>query len=524
MAGLTQEALATRAGVSVRAISDLERGVNRSPQPATLQLLTQALQLSSKEQALFEETARASRLADPAASAPGTPSPAAQEAAVKVSETINQWVHLLLERLRANKAMTGIASAVLMVAVLAGAVFVSGVPRALSGQRTTLCLATDLPISGGPDNSVWGIPLQNAVDLAVAENQNLGSGYTLQTIHFDDVSAQSGNPDPQTGANNVRQMVRNSCVIGMVGPFNSDVASAEMPTAAEAGLLMISPSNTNPALTLRPYASAFGLDFDTLHPADRKNNYFRITGNDTVQGVVDADFLFQHLGARQIYVVNDNAAYGEELASFVIQVFQLQGGTIEETDRLVPTDSSDIAAVAARIVAKAPDAVFYGGTTDGGGGLLKGQLAALGYHGAFMGGDAVDGDSAFLQQVVSQGGLDAADNTYGTQPYRDPSTFTTGRAARFLHDYHSRYPGQGINAYAADAYDAAMVVITALRHLIQTGQPVNRSTLVDAVLHIQYSGVTGNISFDTNGDISHAVFSVYGVKSGNWSFIEQVST
>ena len=36
-AGLTQEALAERAGLSVRAISDLERGVNRAPHDDTLQ-------------------------------------------------------------------------------------------------------------------------------------------------------------------------------------------------------------------------------------------------------------------------------------------------------------------------------------------------------------------------------------------------------------------------------------------------------------------------------------------------------
>jgi ABC-type branched-subunit amino acid transport system substrate-binding protein len=70
----------------------------------------------------------------------------------------------------------------------------------------------------------------------------------------------------------------------------------------------------------------------------------------------------------------------------------------------------------------------------------------------------------------------------------------------------------------------AMVVITAIWQLIRAGQPVTRSALIDAVQHIQYSGVTGAISFDTNGDISHSVFSVYGVKNGTWGFLQQVST
>ena len=38
-AGLTQEELAERAGVSARAVSDLERGVDRAPYPATVRRL-----------------------------------------------------------------------------------------------------------------------------------------------------------------------------------------------------------------------------------------------------------------------------------------------------------------------------------------------------------------------------------------------------------------------------------------------------------------------------------------------------
>jgi transcriptional regulator with XRE-family HTH domain len=50
-AGLTQEMLAERAGLSVRAISDLERGINRTPHDDTLQLLNAALALRPPDQA-----------------------------------------------------------------------------------------------------------------------------------------------------------------------------------------------------------------------------------------------------------------------------------------------------------------------------------------------------------------------------------------------------------------------------------------------------------------------------------------
>ncbi|MHB8645971.1 MAG: ATP-binding protein [Thermomicrobiales bacterium] len=52
-AGLTQEALAERATLSVRAISDLERGVKQRPQRETLRLLTDALAHTPEERALL---------------------------------------------------------------------------------------------------------------------------------------------------------------------------------------------------------------------------------------------------------------------------------------------------------------------------------------------------------------------------------------------------------------------------------------------------------------------------------------
>ena len=60
-AGLSLDELAQASGVSVRAISDMERGRSRRPQSRTLALLADALKLSATDQNTLTATAFAPR-------------------------------------------------------------------------------------------------------------------------------------------------------------------------------------------------------------------------------------------------------------------------------------------------------------------------------------------------------------------------------------------------------------------------------------------------------------------------------
>jgi transcriptional regulator with XRE-family HTH domain len=54
VANLTQEELAERSGLSLRGISDLERGARRAPQPETLRLLAKGLRLADEDRRILE--------------------------------------------------------------------------------------------------------------------------------------------------------------------------------------------------------------------------------------------------------------------------------------------------------------------------------------------------------------------------------------------------------------------------------------------------------------------------------------
>ncbi len=64
-AGLTQEQLAERAGLSTRAVSDLERGENHAPRRHTLDALADALQLSPEDRAELDQAVKRAHAAPP---------------------------------------------------------------------------------------------------------------------------------------------------------------------------------------------------------------------------------------------------------------------------------------------------------------------------------------------------------------------------------------------------------------------------------------------------------------------------
>lgn len=81
-AGLSQEELAARAQLSVRAVRDIERGRVRSPQRRSSELLGAALGLSAEEEEQFLRAATAGRALAPqvlASEEPGTNEPGTED-------------------------------------------------------------------------------------------------------------------------------------------------------------------------------------------------------------------------------------------------------------------------------------------------------------------------------------------------------------------------------------------------------------------------------------------------------------
>src|SRR6476660_9523693 len=166
-----------------------------------------------------------------------------------------------------------------------------GAVLAFSGMANAqIKLGVGGPITG--PNAAFGAQLKNGAEQAV-EDINAAGGVLGQKITIsvgDDVS------DPKQGVSVANKFVGDG-VKWVLGHFNSGVTMPASEVYAENGILMISPSATNPKVTER------GLW-----------NVFRTCGRDDQQGKLWSDYVQANFKGKKIAIVHDKTTYGQGLA------------------------------------------------------------------------------------------------------------------------------------------------------------------------------------------------------------------
>jgi branched-chain amino acid transport system substrate-binding protein len=82
---------------------------------------------------------------------------------------------------------------------------------------------------------------------------------------------------------------------------------------------------------------------------------------------------------------------------------------------------------------------------------------------------------------------------------------------RFAQKYRSRY-GTDVLAYAPFGYDAAWAAIKAMQAANSTSPDAYRPFLKK----VDFEGITGRISFNTDGSLKSGLSTLYQVKNGQW--------
>jgi branched-chain amino acid transport system substrate-binding protein len=348
----------------------------------------------------------------------------------------------------------------------------TGGSSAASGGSVTIGFQGPLTVNS-PQLGINGL---NGVKLAIDQaNKTKALPYTLKLVQSDDQG------DPTVGPTAARKLV-DAKVVAIIGPMFSGATKASEPIFTQAGILSVSPSATNPALTT--------LGFKT---------FFRVINPDTVQGKAAADYLVKGLKAKKVFSLDDNSDYGTGLSKALEPQLKADGATVTH-DGIDPT--KNYTSEATKIIGASPDAVYYSGYYGEFGPLVK-ALRGAGYKGIVASGDGSNDD-----QFIKDAGAANAEGAYLTCACGDANSDPA--AATFVKDF-TALNGQAPGTYSGEAYDATNALIQVLKGLGSNPKPAD---IVSAYAKVDYKGLTKQISFTNTGEVKGSAVYVYQVKGG----------
>jgi len=355
-----------------------------------------------------------------------------------------------------------------------------------------LKVAVLAPLSGPVPT--FGVSTRDGALLAIDEWNAKGGVLGLKITPI--VEDSQCTPDPAVNAAN--KVVNQDKVHYIIGEVCSKASIPISEIANAAKVIQISPTSTNPTVTLDKTGAT-------------KAYIFRACFIDPFQGKVAATFAVNNLKAKKAFVMADQSNdYVKGLAEAFEASFTQLGGQIVGKENYTGTDT-DFSAILAKVKAAKPDLVYlpdYYNVVN----LASKQAKEKGITAPFMGGDGWDSSDLDVK---------AADGGYYTNHY-DPAD-PRPEVQNFLKAYGDKYKdasGKPIvpDALATLAYDAANLLLQG----IQNAGADNTDKVKAALEGITFNAVSGKITFDAQHDpIKGAV--IIHVKGGKKVFDSFVS-
>ncbi len=346
------------------------------------------------------------------------------------------------------------------------------------------------PMTGG--NASYGIDISQGATIAMIDAGNI-EGWTFALDAQDDGGTAEG------GAAVANKFVADPAIVAVAGHIFSGATAAAVPIYEKAGIPMLSPSATNPALT-----------------TTGSKVFNRIAFTDLNQGNAAGDYLYNTLGVRKLAVMHDGSDYGKGLADIVAAQFIKDGGEVVIEQAITPGET-DYTAVLSTVAAMSPDAVYFGGYTAEGA-VLVNQMKTTGLENAkFFGCDGTYGED-FLTRTGANGEGAIASIAPASPDSDAKTTFNAAYLEKFGKEAGSLSP------YTWGGYDSAAALAAAVKKVaVVSGDTlyIPRGALVAAVRSLDtYVGLSGTFTCQENGECNVDKPQFVVVKDGAWTNAE----
>ena len=339
-------------------------------------------------------------------------------------------------------------------------------------------------ISG--DVAFLGVPNQRGIEAAVADFGDIKGFEVTSGEGLDDLCSAEG------GQAAAQQIVADEQVVGVIGTSCSGAAASAAPLISDAGLVMISGSNTSPSLTS---------DLQGNANENYRPGYYRTAHNDLFQGAAMAEFVFNELGLTTAAAIHDGDPYTQGLAQAFADAFEGLGGTVTGFTG-VSKEDTDMAPVLTEVGAASPEALFFPIFQPAGDFIADQAPGVAGLENTQL--LAADGllTDGFLELPQSEGMyFSGPDVRFGTNTNQG-----TGKsAAEVLEDYEANHGEAPSAPFWGHSYDATAILLEAIENnasVNDAGQLViDKAGIRSYITALRdYSGLIGTLNCDDFGD------------------------
>jgi branched-chain amino acid transport system substrate-binding protein len=367
--------------------------------------------------------------------------------------------------------------------------------------RPDLLIVSDLPMQR--DDAASTLAMVQAIEFVLRRHGFRAGTHRVAYQACDDATALVGSFTGEKCAANAKNYASAPAVIGVIGPFNSGCASAQIAIANRANpgpLAMVSPTNSYIGLT-RKGVGVSPKDPGIFYPTGIRN-YARVYPADDAQGAAQA-LLAMRLGVRRAFVFlsDPKDGYGVTLAaSFATAARRLH---IHTEGPASPSPGADhFRSMARRLRFSGTDAVVIAGVNDPrAADFIRAARAAMGRRLVVIAPDAFVPASAMLHDI----GRAAAGTYVSGAVVTDPAHQLRPAGREFVRQLSATQQRRTINIFAPYAAQAAEVLLAAIAHSDGTRASVTRQLLRVRIT----DGILGRLAFDQNGDLSRNLIPIF---------------
>jgi branched-chain amino acid transport system substrate-binding protein len=371
------------------------------------------------------------------------------------------------------------------------------------GGGGTLTVYSSLPLQG--DSRPQSEDVVRGIKLALDQAGGKAGNFTLKYVSLDDATASAGKWDPGQTSANARKVVGDDSAIGYIGEFNSGASAISLPILNEAGIAMVSPSNTYVGLT-RAEGAEQG-EPEKYYPSGQRT-YARVVPADHIQAAAQATYMKDN-GCTKLYILNDKEVYGKGLADQVEEIAAQQGLQVLGNDG-IDTKAANFRSLGAKIKSAGADCFFFGGITQNKGVQVFKDVHAANPDLKMFGPDGV-AESAFSEEL----GSEVEKNVWITNPTLDPKLYPPA-AQEFFKEFESQH-GKQPEPYAIYGYEAMNLLIQAIKGAGDKGS--DRASVVEQLFQIKgRDSVLGKYDIDENGDTTLSDYGGNRIKGGKLTF------